>query len=168
MTNTKCCYESPRDFSALRQKIADKYKTECAFAAQIGMNKHQLSYRFRNLTPFKVGEILKICELLDIDTGEIGFYFRSPLVPKEEPIGIRKLIKQKYKSESAFAKQLGLSKHMLATRLQFEIDFRYAELVEMSKLLGLSMDELTDYIETERRIYNAKGAQETRSEDQAS
>lgn len=156
MTNMKCCYDSPRDFSALRQKISDKYKTECAFATHIGMNKHQLSYRFRCLTPFKVEEILKICELLDIETGEIGFYFRTLLVHKEEPIGIRKLIKQKYKSESAFAKQLGLSKHMLATRLLFEIDFRYAELVEMSRLLDISMDELANYIETERSIHNAQ------------
>lgn len=161
MTNTKCCYNFPRDFSALRQKIADKYHTECAFATQIGMNKHQLSYRFRNLTPFKVEEILKICELLDIETGEIGFYFRTPLVPKEEPIGIRKLIKQKFKSESAFAKQLGLSKHMLATRLLFEIDFRYAELVDMAKLLDISMDELANYIETERSIHNAQRTPES-------
>lgn len=161
MTNTKCCYSTLRDFSALRQKIADKYNTECAFATQIGMNKHQLSYRFRCLTPFKVEEILKICELLDIETGDIGFYFRTPLVPKEEPIGIRKLIKQKYKSESAFAKQLGLSKHMLATRLTFEIDFRYAELVEMSKLLDISMDELANYIETERSIHNAQRCPES-------
>ena len=161
MTNMKCCYDSPRDFSALRQKISDKYKTECAFATHIGMNKHQLSYRFRCLTPFKVEEILKICELLDIETGEIGFYFRTPLVHKEEPIGIRKLIKQKYKSESAFAKQLGLSKHMLATRLTFEIDFRYAELVEMSKLLDISMDELANYIETERSIHNAQRCPES-------
>ena len=161
MTNTKCCYSAPRDFSALRQKIADKYNTECAFATQIGMNKHQLSYRFRNLTPFKVEEILKICELLDIETGDIGFYFRTPLVEKEEPIGIRKLIKQKYKSESAFAKQLGLSKHMLATRLLFEIDFRYAELVDMAKLLDISMDELANYIETERSIHNAQRTPES-------
>ena len=161
MTNTKCCYSAPRDFSALRQKIADKYNTECAFATQIGMNKHQLSYRFRCLTPFKVEEILKICELLDIETGDIGFYFRTPLVPKEEPIGIRKLIKQRFKSESAFAKQLGLSKHMLATRLTFEIDFRYAELVEMAKLLDISMDELTGYIETERSIHNAQRCPES-------
>ena len=84
MTNTKCCYPTPRDFSALRQKIADKYNTECAFATQIGMNKHQLSYRFRCLTPFKVEEILKICELLDIETGEIGFYFRTPPVQPQD------------------------------------------------------------------------------------
>ncbi len=161
MTNMKCCYDSPRDFSALRQKIAEKYHTECAFATQIGMNKHQLSYRFRNLTPFKVEEIIKICELLDIEIGEIGFYFRTPLVPKEEPIGIRKLIRQKFKSESAFAKQLGLSKHMLATRLTFEIDFRYAELAEMAKLLDMSLDELTSYIETERSIHNAQRTPES-------
>lgn len=156
MTNTKCCYNAPRDFSALRQKIADKYHTECAFATQIGMNKHQLSYRFRNLTPFKVEEILKICELLDIQTGEIGFYFRKPLVPKEETVGIRKLIKQKFKSEAVFAQKLGMSKHMLATRLAFEIDFRYAELVNMAKLLDISMDELANYIEIERSIHNAQ------------
>ena len=161
MTNLKCCYDSPRDFSALRQKISDKYKTEYAFATQIGMNKHQLSYRFRNLTPFKVEEIIKICELLDIEIGEIGTYFRTPLVPKEEPTGIRKLIKQRFKSEAAFATQLGLSKHMLATRLQFEIDFRYAELVDMAKLLNLSMDELANYIETERSIYHAQRTPES-------
>lgn len=161
MTNLKCCYDSPRDFSALRQKISDKFKTECAFATQIGMNKHQLSYRFRSLTPFKVEEILKICELLDIQTGEIGFYFRTPLVSKEETVGIRKLIKQKFKSEAVFAKLLGLSKHMLATRLTFEIDFRYAELVNMAKLLDISMDELANYIEIERSIHNAQGTPES-------
>ena len=161
MTNLKCCYDSPRDFSALRQKISDKFKTECAFATQIGMNKHQLSYRFRNLTPFKVEEILKICELLGIQTGEIGFYFRTPLVSKEETVGIRKLIKQKFKSEAVFAQKLGMSKHMLATRLTFEIDFRYAELVNMAKLLDISMDELVNYIEIERSIHNAQRTPES-------
>ena len=56
---------------------------------------------------------------------------------------------------------LGLSKHMLATRLLFEIDFRYAELVEMSRLLDISMDELANYIETERSIHNAQRCPES-------
>jgi hypothetical protein len=59
-----------------------------------------------------------------------------------------------YGSEAAFSKELGLSKHMLSTRLNFETDFRYSELRRMAELLDLNITDIDALIQVERRILN--------------
>ena len=152
MANKECCYDCFRDFSALRERIAVKFPTEKMFAESINMNKHQLSNRFRCKVPFHAKEIMAICKALEIPFTETERYFRTPLIEKDGPIGIRAVIKQMYGSEAAFSKELGLSKHMLSTRLNFETDFRYSELRRMAELLDLNITDIDALIQVERRI----------------
>jgi hypothetical protein len=154
MANKECCYDCFRDFSALRERIAVKFPTEKMFAESINMNKHQLSNRFRCKVPFHAKEIMAICKALEIPFTETERYFRTPLIEKDGPIGIRAVIKQMYGSEAAFSKELGLSKHMLSTRLNFETDFRYSELRRMAELLDLNITDIDALIQVERRILN--------------
>ena len=154
MANKECCYDCFRDFSALRERIAVKFPTEKMFAESINMNKHQLSNRFRCKVPVHAKEIMAICKALEIPFTETERYFRSPLIEKDGPIGIRAVIKQMYGSEAAFSKELGLSKHMLSTRLNFETDFRYSELRRMAELLDLNITDIDALIQVERRILN--------------
>lgn len=154
MANKECCYDCPRDFTALRERIATKYPTEGEFAESINMNKHQLSNRFRCKVPFHAKEIMAICKALEIPFTETERYFRTPLIKKDGPMGIRAIIKQMYGSESVFSKELGLSKHMLSTRLNFETDFRYSELRRMAELLEMNITDIDTLIQIERRILN--------------
>lgn len=154
MANKECCYDCFRDFSALRERIAVKFPTEKMFAESINMNKHQLSNRFRCKVPFHAKEIMAICKALEIPFTETERYFRTPLIEKDGPIGIRAVIKQMYGSEAAFSKELGLSKHMLSTRLNFETDFRYSELRRMAELLDLNITDIDALIQVEGRILN--------------
>jgi hypothetical protein len=154
MANKECCYDCFRDFSALRERIAVKFPTEKMFAESINMNKHQLSNRFRCKVPFHAKEIMAICKALEIPFTETERYFRTPLIEKDGPIGIRAVIKQMYGSESVFSKELGLSKHMLSTRLNFETDFRYSELRRMAELLEMNITDIDTLIQIERRILN--------------
>ena len=152
MANKECCYDHPRDFTALRERIAMRYPTEGKFAESINMNKHQLSNRFRCKVPFHAKDIMAICKALDIPFTETEKYFRTPLIDKQGPIGIRAVIKEKYGYESVFAKELGLSQHMLSTRLNFETDFRYSELRRMAELLEMNITDIDTLIQIERRI----------------
>ena len=154
MANKECCYDCFRDFSALRELIATKFPTEGKFAESINMNKHQLSNRFRCKVPFHAKEIMAICKALEIPFTETERYFRTPLIEKDGPIGIRAVIKQMYGSESVFSKELGLSKHMLSARLNFETDFRYSELRRMAELLDMNITDIDTLIQIERRIMN--------------
>lgn len=154
MAKKDCCYDYARDFSALRERIAIRFPTEGKFAESINMNKHQLSNRFRCKVPFHAKEIMAICKALDIPFSETERYFRTPLIEKDGPMGIRAVIKQMYGSESVFSKELGLSKHMLSTRLNFETDFRYSELRKMAELLEMSIADIDTLIQIERRILN--------------
>lgn len=159
MAKKDCCYDYARDFSALRERIAIRFPTEGKFAESINMNKHQLSNRFRCKVPFHAKEIMAICKALDIPFSETERYFRTPLIEKDGPMGIRAVIKQMYGSESVFSKELGLSKHMLSTRLNFETDFRYSELRKMAELLEMSIADIDTLIQIERRILNEQKSQ---------
>ena len=151
MSAYKCCYAQPRDFSALRSRIAEKYTYEYQFADTLGMNKQKFSKKMRSVVPFNPQEIRRICELLDISRDEIPQYFRTPLLPKDEQKGLRAVIKEKFGNEAAFARHIGMQKNTLCHRLNFQIDFRYSELVKIADALGLSMSELIGLLEIERR-----------------
>ena len=151
MSAYKCCYAAPRDFSALRSRIAEKYTYEYQFADTLGMNKQKFSKKMRSVVPFNPQEIRRICELLDISRDEIPQYFRTPLLPKDEQKGLRAVIKEKYGNAAALARHIGMQKNALCHRLNFQIDFRYSELSTIADALGLSMSELIELLEIERR-----------------
>ena len=152
MSKYRCYYEHPRDFSAIRKRIADRYTYEYEFAAGLGMNKQTFSRKLNNITPFSVSEICKICNLLDIPDSEIEKHFRTLLVKKKGPEGIRSVIKSKYKYEAALARRIGMSKAALCSRLNFKSDFRYSELMLLTEALEVSLDEVIKLIEIERKI----------------
>lgn len=151
MSKYECCYDVPRDFSVIRKRIAEKYKYEYEFAAELGMNKQTFSRKLHSITAFTVSEILKICELLEISESEIEACFRTPQVPETRPIGIRTKIRVHYGNEAALARKIGMPKNTLCQRLNFKIDFRYSELLRISEALGISMSETVELIEEERR-----------------
>lgn len=156
MSKYQCYYEQPRDYSAIRKRIAERYTFEYEFAAELGMNKQTFSRKLNNIAPFSVSEICRICELLDIPENEIEEHFRTPLVPKEEPKGIRVLIKQKYGNEAALARKMGMPKNTLGHRLNFHIDFRYSELLRLADALEISMNETVELLECERRNHEQR------------
>ena len=150
MSAYRCCYEQPRDFSALRKRIAEKYTHEYVFAVELGMAKQTLSRKLNSVEPFTVSDICKICELLDLPEAELDFYFRTSLVAKEEPKGIRDVIKEKFGTEAALARFMGMEKNTFGKRLNFQVDFRYSELLNLAKALELPIAELVELLEVER------------------
>ena len=153
MSKYECCYDTPRDFSVIRQRIAEKYKYEYEFAAALGMNKQTFSRKLNSITAFSVSEILKICELLEVSESEIEACFRTPLVVKEKPRGIRTVIRSRYGNEAALARKIGMPKNTLCQRLNFKVDFRYSELLRIAEALDISMSETVELIEAERRLH---------------
>lgn len=151
MSKRKCCYEQPRDFSALRVRIAEKYTHEYEFAAELGLTKQALSCKLNSFSAFTVKEIVRICELLDISDSELDAYFRTPLVVREEPKGLRDIIKKKCRTEAALARKIGMAKNKLCHRLNFQVDFRYSELLSIAEALGLPITEVVELLEVERR-----------------
>lgn len=150
MSKRKCCYEQPRDFSALRARIAEKYTHEYEFAVELGLTKQALSCKLHSFAVFTVSEIVRICELLDIPDSELDTYFRTPLIVKEEPKGLRDFIKKKCRTEAALARKIGMAKNKLCHRLNFQIDFRYSELLSIAEALGLPIAEVVELLEVER------------------
>ena len=63
------------EFNKLRGKIREKFITEQNFAKVLNMNRACLSARLNRKTHWKLGEIQRIVELLDIKPGEIPSYF---------------------------------------------------------------------------------------------
>ena len=146
-----CCYDVPRDFSALRQRIRERYQYEYQFADALGLSKEQLSSRLNSKYPFTVEQIIAICSLLDIPDEDIGSYFRVPMKQSSEPLSIRGIIKAKFGTEAALAKYMGMHKQTLFHRLNFHSEFRYSELAALAQALELSMDEIFHLVEMERR-----------------
>ncbi len=70
----------PFDFSKLRGRIAEKFKSRAAFATALGINQEQLSRRLNNKTQFKPEEIIAATALLSIAPEDIGVYFFTPEV----------------------------------------------------------------------------------------
>ena len=64
-------------YAKLRGKIREKFGSEAAFAAAMGMNPASLSAKLGNKSPWKREEIEKACQLLDIPICEVHLYFFS-------------------------------------------------------------------------------------------
>ena len=63
------------DYSRLRGKIREVFKTEGSFAQALGISAVSLSAKLNNQVPFTQVEIDKACELLGISTDLIPSYF---------------------------------------------------------------------------------------------
>lgn len=74
----------PFNYSKLRGKIKELYKTQADFANALNMGTVTLSARLNNYVEWNQSEILKAVELLRIDVKEIPEYFFTLEVQKTE------------------------------------------------------------------------------------
>lgn len=63
------------NYSKLEGRIREVCKTNRAFAEQIGLSEHSVSYKLSGKSPWKHTEIYKACEVLGISDGDIPLYF---------------------------------------------------------------------------------------------
>lgn len=63
------------NYSRLKGRIKEKYKTQAIFASKLGISAVSLSAKLNNAVSFSQNEINKSCELLDIPPIEISIYF---------------------------------------------------------------------------------------------
>ncbi len=62
-------------YRKLRARIIEKYGTQEAFAKAFGISKNSFSLKMNGKAGFSQSDILKCCELLEIERSEIGDYF---------------------------------------------------------------------------------------------
>ena len=70
------------DYSGLRGRIKEKFGSESALAATIGMNRSTFSQKINNQSEFSQQDMIQIMSALEADTGLIGLYFFTPKVTK--------------------------------------------------------------------------------------
>ena len=63
------------DYSKLRGKIREVFKTQENFAKSVGISSASLSAKLTGKVQFTQNEINTICALLEIDSAEIAVYF---------------------------------------------------------------------------------------------
>lgn len=63
------------DYSKLRGRIVEKFKTYTAFAEYLGISPQQLSPKLNGTTGITKEDIVEWCEALGISNDEIGLYF---------------------------------------------------------------------------------------------
>ena len=68
------------DYSKLRGKIREIFKTQSAFVEAMGMSTTYLSEKLNNKVQFSQKEIDRACDLLQIAKEEIPIYFFTPKV----------------------------------------------------------------------------------------
>lgn len=76
------CEKVVFDYSRLRGRIIEKYGSQGKFAVVNHLSDRSMSLKLNNGIGFSQAEILKWCELLDINSLEIAPYFFSPKVSK--------------------------------------------------------------------------------------
>ena len=73
------------DYSKLRERIRDKGLNQKQLASLIGVSEGQLCKKMSGEYVFKQNEILRMCEVLDIEASEISLYFFTEKVEKPQP-----------------------------------------------------------------------------------
>ena len=63
------------DYSKLRGKIVEKYRTQNEFAKAINISNRAMSLKLNNLIGLSQDDIIKWCSMLDIEENQIGEYF---------------------------------------------------------------------------------------------
>ncbi len=67
--------EKKLDYSKVRGRIVEKYKTISNFAMKSGIRAEQFTDAFNGRRAFTSLEIMQICEMLKIPDDEIKLYF---------------------------------------------------------------------------------------------
>lgn len=70
------------NYSKLRGAIREKFHTEGAFAAALGISAAALSNKLNNKDEWRGSEIAQACDLLGIQPDQIAEYFFTPKVAK--------------------------------------------------------------------------------------
>lgn len=65
----------PFNYSKLKGRIIEKYGSMTNFSEELGVSKQALSRKINGNIGISRTDILKWCELLDIEQSEIGIYF---------------------------------------------------------------------------------------------
>ena len=68
------------EYGKLRGRIRERHLTESAFAGMLGVSPATLSKKLTNKFVFTQREIVRCCELLDINDADIKDFFFTPLV----------------------------------------------------------------------------------------
>ncbi len=68
------------DYSKLRGKIIEIFKTQAKFANKMGLSEHSMSEKLAGKSLWKQTEIILACELLKIRYEDIPIYFFTPVV----------------------------------------------------------------------------------------
>lgn len=68
------------DYSKLKGKIIEVFKTQANFACKMGLSEHSVSEKLAAKSLWKQTEIILACELLDIAHKDIPLYFFTPFV----------------------------------------------------------------------------------------
>lgn len=63
------------DYSLLKEKIAAKYRTQANFAKAMGLSKASISLKLNGKVKWKLDEIARVCQLLDIPATAIPACF---------------------------------------------------------------------------------------------
>ena len=63
------------DYSKLEGKIKEYFGTQAIFANNVGLSEKSVSAKLNNKVEWKQLEILRCCELLDIQIHEIPLFF---------------------------------------------------------------------------------------------
>lgn len=63
------------NYSKLKGKIKEKFGTQNSFAKHLGVSDRTLSLKLNSKRFFSQQEIIKISELLDINSNELQIYF---------------------------------------------------------------------------------------------
>ena len=63
------------DYNKLRGRIREMFKTESAFAKEVGISPAMMSLRMTGKVMFSQEEIAKCCDLLQIGAGDIKDFF---------------------------------------------------------------------------------------------
>lgn len=71
-------------YAKLRGRIRECFKTQEAFAKELGISRTSLNLRLCNISEFSQNEILKASKLLGLSGSEIDAYFFTLEVQKTE------------------------------------------------------------------------------------
>lgn len=72
------------DYSKLRGKIREYFRTQEDFAKAIGLSECALSQKLNDRSEWTRREMVKACELLHIPIAQIPLYFFTPDVEKTQ------------------------------------------------------------------------------------
>ena len=68
------------NYDKLMGRIVEKFRTQARFSAEMGMSERTLSLKINNKRDFKQDEIIKACEILEIEHMDIPAYFFARVV----------------------------------------------------------------------------------------